>query len=79
MNELNIKNECSDCSNKREVAGNALIQCIKPDSKMVGNKYGIKNGWFYYPILFDPVWKESKCANFENKVSVVSDSVSQVA
>lgn len=31
---------------------------------MVGDKHGIVNGWFLYPILFDPIWKEKKCDNF---------------
>jgi hypothetical protein len=79
MSELNMRNECWSCTNNREVPGNAHIRCVKPDPAMVGSAHGIKKGWFYYPMLFDPTWKESMCANFENKVSVVSDSVSQVA
>jgi hypothetical protein len=34
---------------------------------MIGNEYGRKNGWFYYPTLFDPTWKEVDCANYEDK------------
>ena len=31
-----------------------------------GNPHGIKNGWFVWPIDFDPVWVET-CTGFEQK------------
>jgi len=31
-----------------------------------GNHHGIKNGWFNWPMNFDPTWLE-KCDGFENK------------
>lgn len=31
-----------------------------------GNAHGIRNGWFCWPINFDPVWLES-CNGFEQK------------
>ena len=74
-----MRNECYHCANKREVPGNAHIKCVKPDADMIGNKHGIINGWFMYPLLFDPVWKETMCKNFENHEQVavcVSRSVS---
>ena len=64
MNERNKHNECYKCKYKSKVLGNAHIKCEKPDSKMKGHIHGIKNGWFYYPILFDPTWKLKDCANF---------------
>ncbi len=75
MTERTKMNECWDCVNKREVPGNYHIQCVKPDADMVGNKHGIKNGWFMYPWLFDPTWKENLCNNYESK-AVVSESIS---
>lgn len=72
-------NECWHCAHKREVAGNAHIKCSKPDPDMRGDSHGIKNGWFFYPLLFDPTWKKDMCKNFENHDSVktvVSNSVS---
>lgn len=65
--ELNQMNECYSCVNKCSVPGNCHIKCVKPDPSMKGNAHGIKNGWFYYPLLFDPVWKEKMCNNFEDK------------
>jgi len=32
---------------------------------MTGNAHGVKNGWFIYPLLFDPIWKTKECDNFE--------------
>jgi len=31
---------------------------------MTGNQHGVDHGWFYYPNLFDPVWKTRLCAHF---------------
>ena len=30
------------------------------------NNHGFKNGWFYWPLNYDPVWLET-CDGFENK------------
>ncbi len=34
---------------------------------MTGDPHGIKEGWFMYPILFDPTWKTKKCYTFKKK------------
>lgn len=60
-----VKNDCFNCKNKKDVPGNAHVQCSRPDSKMTGDHYGISQGWFIYPLLFDPVWMTKKCDNFE--------------
>ena len=62
------QNECWICAHKRPVAGNCHIRCVKPDSEMRGDPHGIRNGWFIYPSLFDPVWKEVDCRNFKERV-----------
>ncbi len=62
--EITMFNECWSCKHKRSVPGNAHIRCVAPDPNMVGDPHGIKNGWFIYPFLFDPVWKERFCANY---------------
>lgn len=60
-------NNCYKCIHKRDIPGDAHVTCIKPDLQMIGNKYGIANGWFFYPLNFDPVWMERVCNNFEEK------------
>ena len=61
--------ECWKCQHKRPVPGNAHIECVKPDLRMTGDKHGIINGWFIYPLCFDPVWKTKLCDNYEEKTS----------
>lgn len=67
MDDRNMKNECWDCKHMREVPGNAHISCVNPDANMEGHPYGMKNGWFEYSQLFDPVWKMKDCSNFKAK------------
>lgn len=77
--ERDMRNECYHCAHKRNVPGNAHIECVKPDAEMRGNPHGIENRWFMYPLLFDPVWKEVLCNNYEDHESVktvVSESIS---
>jgi hypothetical protein len=41
-----------------------------------GNPYGIKHGWFNWPMNFDPVWLES-CDGFEKK-EVINDATAKL-
>jgi len=66
--------ECYDCKHKRDVPGNRHIRCANPDPNMQGHQYGIHHGWFCYPRLFDPVWKEVECANFEEDILILTES-----
>jgi hypothetical protein len=78
--ERDKMSECYSCKHKEEVPGNCHIKCNKPDPEMTGNPHGLKHGWFIYPLLFDPVWKEKVCANYESRNSVnhaISGAVSQ--
>lgn len=61
------QDECYACINKRNVPGNTHIECVKPDLDMTGNAHGIASGWFYYPLLFDPIWRTKECCNFQRK------------
>lgn len=67
MTTSQIRGECYSCKYHREVPGNTHIQCVNPDPGMVGNPHGVRHGWFFYPILFDPTWKEKLCDNYERK------------
>lgn len=60
-----VQNGCRSCKHRENVPGNAHIQCRKPDVQMTGSPHGIRNGWFLYPLLFDPTWMTSTCRNFE--------------
>lgn len=77
--ERNVRNECYDCTYSRKVPGNAHIKCAKPSEQVhsTGNAYGKRMGWFIYPVLFDPTWKEVMCPNFDPAISpAISQAVS---
>jgi len=68
---------CNKCMFSREVPGNTHIECIRKNVKLTGaEKHGIDKGWFYFPVLFDPIWG-SECDSFVDKkykrLSEVSD------
>ncbi len=76
----NDNTNCYNCVHRKTIPGDCHTRCAKPDPDMTGDDHGIKNGWFCYPINFDPIWKTKDCVNFKNKDAVsnaVSDSVSQ--
>lgn len=62
-----MANECYRCKHKRNLPGDTHIQCVSPDPHMTAHLHGIKMGWFFYPLNFDPVWMTKKCINFEPK------------
>ncbi len=64
---MKLETNCYKCKYKQTVPGNAHIMCTKPDPKMTGDPHGIRNGWFIYPVLFDPIWRTKECDNFEEK------------
>lgn len=60
--------ECRSCKHGSIVPGSSHhLQCADPDPFMKGDDHGIKNGWFFYPLNFDPIWKTKECINHEKK------------
>ena len=66
-----VRNDCYKCKHRRNVPGDAHIRCVNPDTKMTGDPHGIKMGWFFYPLVFDPTWMTKQCDNFEEKQNAV--------
>lgn len=62
-----IRSECYYCQFSRKIVGDCHLFCSNPDYDIMGNPHGIENGWFHYPLNFDPVWKETKCNHFKLK------------
>ena len=58
---------CHQCMHVRSIPGNTRVRCSKPYPQVKGNRHGIRNGWFLYPMNYDPVWMENECRNFEEK------------
>lgn len=57
---------CYKCIYRREAPGSHHSQCQNWSARVKGNQHGIKNGWFFWPIDFDPIWLES-CTGFKEK------------
>ena len=64
-----VKNNCFECLGKESIPGNCHIMCVTPDPDMRGDEHGIREGWFMYPLVFDPTWMTRKCKNFKSAVS----------
>lgn len=69
---MNLETDCYKCKNRRNIPGDMHSQCMKPDRGMTGDAHGITNGWFWYPINFDPIWRTKECDNFELSDNVPS-------
>lgn len=67
---MTVSTQCHKCKHVRSVPGNAHVRCTKPDPKMKGNPHGVANGWFIYPMLYDPIWMEVECSNYEEKEGI---------
>lgn len=70
-----VKNDCRGCIHKRTVPGNTHILCVRPDEDMTGDAYGINQGWFIYPDLFDPIWMTKECCNFEARIKEIPSPI----
>ena len=79
IDKRTFRTECWECKHQREVIGSAHIACAKPSLTIMksGDPHGIKRGWFFYPLNFDPTWKTQYCENFESVNPVVSPAISQ--
>ena len=78
MASVEDKARCSVCVYKRNVPGNAHIQCAFDWLKALksghvnmlplGNGYGIGQGWYMFPVLYDPIWQVMKCQAFNTVI-----------
>ena len=72
-----VTNNCHECIEARPVPGNSHIECVTPDPGMRGDSHGIREGWFMYPLVFDPTWMTRECRRFKPAVSnAVSGAIS---
>lgn len=63
MNESMERPNCYQCIYRREFPGDAHSACANWEAKVVGDRYGREEGWFMWPLNFDPVWLIS-CTGF---------------
>ncbi len=59
------KPNCYKCIHHRSIPGDAHSRCNNLGAKAIGNAHGIRNGWFMWPINFDPNWLVS-CDGFSD-------------
>ena len=64
------KPDCYKCKHRRSVPGSCHSACAHPGNKtglnIKGHPHGIRNGWFMWPVNFDPGWLLN-CDGFEAK------------
>lgn len=69
------KPNCYKCKHRADLVWSAHSRCSHPAAlyevalggvgmNVKGNEHGIRKGWFFFPLNFDPVWLES-CNGFE--------------
>ena len=59
------KPNCYKCVHRRPVPGNHHSRCNNVKANVVGDEWGIKNGWFIFPLNYDPTWLMS-CDGFSD-------------
>lgn len=64
-----MMNKCYSCEYRRNLVGDCHSKCTNAEAKVTGNSHGIRSGWFFHPINFDPVWLES-CTGYKAKETV---------
>jgi len=62
---MSEKPNCYDCVHRMSLSGNAHSRCNNHTAKIRGNEHGIRKGWFFWPLNFDPTWLIS-CDGFSD-------------
>ena len=55
---------CADCAYREAVPGSAHIACARRwtvDPAPRGRAHGVRNGWYTFPVEFDPTWGPERC------------------
>jgi hypothetical protein len=80
MERQEYGSQCYGCAYREEVTGSAHSMCVFnwakfPGFDPKGNDIGLKNGWYNFPLNFDPVWMDEKCRarSEEKNPSLVAD------
>lgn len=61
----NGKAACYSCPMRRNLPGDCHSSCSAVGrTRVAGNPHGVAQGWFLWPLAFDPIWLE-RCTLFE--------------
>ena len=60
---------CYECAYRKSIPGDAHSQCVfkwtdSEHRSPRGDSHGIRNGWYMFPINFDPTWGPDECPAF---------------
>lgn len=66
------KPNCHECIFKKSIPGDAHISCSSKTAIATGHPHGIKMGWFFFPVNFDPTWLE-ECNSFKTEKETKKD------
>ena len=55
---------CRECQHHRTSGEFGQIGCANPPNEMCCGKHATEQGWFHFPLMFDPIWGMSNCPNF---------------
>lgn len=61
-----MRGACYDCIHRGTIPGDAHSCCHNILAIAFGEEHGIRNGWFFHPFNFDPIWLRY-CDGFEAK------------
>ena len=62
---------CYDCVHRCTIPGDEHSSCANLNAVVTGNAHGMKMGWFYWPVNFDPTWLKS-CDGFAPKATTAT-------
>jgi hypothetical protein len=65
--------DCTKCDHCQSISGNEHKKCNNLKAIVKGNNYGVKMGWFFWPVNYDPVWLIS-CNGFSN---ILKDEINE--
>jgi len=51
-----MRPNCYDCIHRRTLSGDAHSKCLNVEANVTATIHGIRQGWFYWPVNFDPTW-----------------------
>ena len=50
------KKICYNCIHRLTISGSCHSRCNNIKAKVKGHEQGIRNGWFMWPLNYDPTW-----------------------
>lgn len=66
MKNTNQPTLCYSCIHRKDVFYSHHSECSSKTAEVTGVVHGIKNGWFFWPLDFDPIWV-NECDGYEEK------------